>query len=82
MTSQHDATLYSTLTAGSRFSASSQTCHADDGSRESEERTFDLVSGNDPPTDQCRQHYEDHDEIRRALGMTPVGVAALVPRSR
>jgi hypothetical protein len=36
MTSQHDATLYSTLTAGSRFSASSQTCHSDDGSRESE----------------------------------------------
>jgi hypothetical protein len=82
MTSQHDATLYSTLTVGSRFSASSQTCHSDDGSRESGERTSDLASGNDPLSHQCPQHYEDDDEIPRVLGMTPVGVAALVPRSR
>ena len=46
------------------------------------ERTSDLVSGNDPLTYQCPQHYEDDDEIPRVLGMTPVGVAALVPRSR
>ncbi len=54
MTSHHDATLYSTLTAGSRFSASSQTCHSETtgvGSRESGERTSDVP-------DRCKREGE------------------------